>query len=80
MRLDAAAQQALHVFPARGDAGANFSIYGLMNRARTPMGKRRLKVRCPLGCSSCADFDLTHPCSFPACILVLSAVPLLPRY
>jgi hypothetical protein len=45
MRLDAAAQRALHVFPARGDANAAFSLYGLMCRARTPMGKRRLKVR-----------------------------------
>lgn len=45
MRLDAAAQRALHVFPARGDANASFSLYGLMCRARTSMGKRRLKVR-----------------------------------
>jgi hypothetical protein len=44
MRLDAAAQRALHVFPARGDANGTFSLYGLMCRARTAMGKRRLKV------------------------------------
>ncbi|KAI8470492.1 MAG: DNA mismatch repair protein [Monoraphidium minutum] len=44
MRLDAAAQRALHVFPARGDANGAFSLYGLMCRARTAMGKRRLKV------------------------------------
>lgn len=47
MRLDAAAQRALHVFPARGDANVSFSLYGLMCRARTAMGKRRLKVRAP---------------------------------
>jgi hypothetical protein len=46
MRLDAAAQRALHVFPARGDGGASFSLYGLMCKARTSMGKRRLKVGC----------------------------------
>ncbi len=52
MRLDAAAQRALHVFPARGDANSSFSLYGLMCKARTAMGKRRLKVRGQRFCSS----------------------------
>ena len=44
MRLDAAAMRALHVMPLRGDANASFSIYGLLCRARTPMGKRLLRA------------------------------------
>jgi hypothetical protein len=30
--------------PSRLDANNSFSLYGLMNKARTPMGKRKLKV------------------------------------
>ena len=45
MRLDAAAQRALNVMPNRLDENNFFSLYGLMNRARTPMGKRKLKVK-----------------------------------
>ena len=44
MRLDAAAMRALHVMPMRGDASASFSIYGLLCRAKTPMGKRLLRT------------------------------------
>lgn len=51
MRLDAAAQRALNVTPtpARQSEGnrshsSNFSLLGLMGRARTPMGKRRVKI------------------------------------
>lgn len=44
MRLDAAAQRALNVLKSRTDANDNFSLYGLLNRARTAMGKRLLKV------------------------------------
>ena len=51
MRLDAAAQRALNVTPppSRQSEGSNrnlssFSLLGLMGRARTPMGKRRVKV------------------------------------
>jgi DNA mismatch repair protein MSH2 len=46
MRLDMAAQRALHIFPARGDARAaasTSSVYGLLNRTRTAMGKRLLR-------------------------------------
>ncbi|GFR44787.1 hypothetical protein Agub_g6119, partial [Astrephomene gubernaculifera] len=43
MRLDATAQRALNVLPTRQDANATFSLYGLLNRCRTAMGKRRLK-------------------------------------
>jgi DNA mismatch repair protein MSH2 len=44
LRLDAAAARALNVFPARGDAAGSFSLFGLLNRARTAMGKRLLKA------------------------------------
>uniref|UniRef100_A0A7S3QKU8 DNA mismatch repair protein MSH2 n=1 Tax=Dunaliella tertiolecta TaxID=3047 RepID=A0A7S3QKU8_DUNTE len=44
MRLDAAAQRALNVFPSRLDTSATFSLYGLMARGRTAMGKRRLRA------------------------------------
>ncbi|KAK9813003.1 hypothetical protein WJX72_007194 [[Myrmecia] bisecta] len=44
MRLDSAAQRALNVMKAKTDANDNFSLYGLMNRSRTVMGKRLLKV------------------------------------
>ena len=44
MRLDAAAQRALNVMKTKFDANDNFSLYGLMSRARTTMGKRLLKV------------------------------------
>ncbi|KAG2428869.1 hypothetical protein HYH02_014280 [Chlamydomonas schloesseri] len=43
MRLDATAQRALNVLPSRQDANATFSLYGLLNRCRSAMGKRRLK-------------------------------------
>ena len=45
MRLDAAAQRALNVMKSRSDANDAFSLYGLMNRCKTVMGKRLLKVR-----------------------------------
>ncbi len=45
MRLDAAAQRALNVLKARLDANDTFSLYGLLNRGKTPMGKRLCKVR-----------------------------------
>jgi DNA mismatch repair ATPase MutS len=45
MRLDLAAQNALHVFPARGESLNNntTSIYGILNHTRTAMGKRLLR-------------------------------------
>jgi MutS domain III/MutS domain II len=47
MRLDMAAQRALHVFPARAEpraaATGTSSIYGILNRTRTAMGKRLLR-------------------------------------
>ncbi|MEW5316722.1 MAG: hypothetical protein WDW38_008073 [Sanguina aurantia] len=43
MRLDATARKALNVMPSKGDANVTFSLYGLMNRGRTAMGKRLLK-------------------------------------
>lgn len=52
MRLDAAAQRALNVMKTKFDANDNFSLYGLMSRARTSMGKRLLKASCSATCSS----------------------------
>jgi hypothetical protein len=45
MRLDLAAQRALHVFPTRGESLSNntTSIYGILNHTRTAMGKRLLR-------------------------------------
>lgn len=43
MRLDKAAQSALHVFPARTGARSSNSIYGILNHSRTAMGKRLLR-------------------------------------
>lgn len=45
MRLDAAAQRALNMFPQRTDEAKLFSLYGLLNQGRTAMGKRKLKVK-----------------------------------
>jgi hypothetical protein len=45
MRLDAAASRALNVLPQRLDGSASFSLYGIMARGKTAMGKRLLKVR-----------------------------------
>ena len=44
MRIDAAAQKALNIMSSKTDAAATFSLYGLMNRCRTAMGKRLLKI------------------------------------
>ena len=44
MRLDSAAQRALNIVRGRDDANDSFSLYGLMNRGKTAMGKRLLKV------------------------------------
>lgn len=43
MRIDAAAQRALNILRSRTDASDTFSLYGLMNRGKTAMGKRLLK-------------------------------------
>lgn len=42
MRMDAAALRALNVLRQRQDPNDTFSLYGLMNKSRTPMGKRLL--------------------------------------
>lgn len=44
MRLDSAAQRALNVFPQKSDEAKLHSLFGLLNQARTAMGKRKLKV------------------------------------
>lgn len=45
MRLDAAAVRALNVLKSKTDASDTFSLFGLLNRGKTPMGKRLLKVQ-----------------------------------
>eukprot|EP00958_Prasinococcus_capsulatus_P021547 scaffold2926_cov399-Prasinococcus_capsulatus_cf.AAC.16 len=42
MRLDAAAARALHVLRSKGDGSALNSLEALLNRTRTPMGRRLL--------------------------------------
>ena len=50
MRLDAAALRALHVFgEGAGGASASFSLYALLSKAKTAMGKRLVKVGCCIG-------------------------------
>lgn len=44
MRLDAAAVRALNVLPQRLDGSSSFSLYGILARGKTAMGKRLLKV------------------------------------
>lgn len=44
MRLDAAVESALNVLPSNTDAATSFSLYGLLNKAQTAMGKALLKV------------------------------------
>jgi hypothetical protein len=44
MRIDAAASRALNVLPQRLDGSSSFSLYGIMARGKTAMGKRLLKA------------------------------------
>ena len=44
LRMDSAAQRALNVMPQKIDANDKFSLYGLMNRGKTAMARRLLKV------------------------------------
>lgn len=44
MRIDIEAQRALNVFKAKGEVSDSFSLYGLLNRCRTAMGKRLLRT------------------------------------
>ncbi|KAI3431433.1 hypothetical protein D9Q98_004485 [Chlorella vulgaris] len=44
MQLDAAVETALNVLPSNTDASSSFSLYGLLNKAHTPMGKALLKA------------------------------------
>jgi DNA mismatch repair protein MSH2 len=68
MRLDAAALRALNVLPQRGDGPGGFSLYSLMCRARTPMGKRLLRV-----CGSGRCYDCLSNTFFPCCITTPSS-------
>lgn len=44
MRIDTAAQKALNIMRSKVDAAESFSLHGLLNRCRTTMGKRLLKI------------------------------------
>jgi len=44
LRMDNAALQALNVMPQRVDVNDSFSLYGLLNRGKTAMSRRLLKV------------------------------------
>ena len=44
LRMDSAALQALNVMPQRVDVNDSFSLYGLMNRGKTALSRRLLKV------------------------------------
>ena len=44
MRLDASVESALNVLPSNSDAATSFSLFGLLNKAVTPMGKALLKA------------------------------------
>ncbi|RYE36628.1 MAG: hypothetical protein EOP48_29470 [Sphingobacteriales bacterium] len=44
LRMDNAAQRALNVMPSKIDANDKFSLYGIMNRGKTAMARRLLKV------------------------------------
>ncbi len=69
MRLDAAAQRALNVMKQRTDANDTFSLYGLMNKGRTPMAKRLLKVlslTCPSACSGIPPLSGIESAVLPA--------------
>lgn len=63
MRLDAAASRALNVLPQRLDGSASFSLYGIMARGKTAMGKRLLKVGAR---SSTGRYCLIHSCKHVA--------------
>lgn len=44
MRVDASVEAALNLLPSNTDSATSFSLYGLLNKAQSPMGKALLKV------------------------------------
>ncbi|VEL39132.1 unnamed protein product [Protopolystoma xenopodis] len=50
VRLDSAALRALHLLPGPDDTNRHQSVYGVLNRCRTPQGQRLLSqwIRQPL--------------------------------
>ncbi len=44
MRVDAAVEVALNLLPSNTDSATSFSLFGLLNKAQSPMGKALLKV------------------------------------
>lgn len=47
MRVDASVEAALNLLPSNTDAATSFSLYGLLNKAQSPMGKALLKAGAP---------------------------------
>ncbi|KAI7843327.1 hypothetical protein COHA_003025 [Chlorella ohadii] len=44
MRVDAAVEVALNLLPSNTDSATSFSLFGLLNKAQSPMGKALLKA------------------------------------
>jgi DNA mismatch repair ATPase MutS len=44
MRVDASVEAALNLLPSNTDSATSFSLYGLLNKAQSPMGKALLKA------------------------------------
>ena len=42
--MDAAVEAALNLLPSNTDSATSFSLFGLLNKAQSPMGKALLKV------------------------------------
>lgn len=60
MKLDAAALQALNILRGRGESNDSFSLYGLLNRGKTAMGKRLLKAWIKQPLTDPKDISLRH--------------------
>ena len=65
MRLDSAAVRALNVLKSKTDSSDTFSLYGLLNRGKTPMGKRLLKARSR---GQCVLLLVCQPKSLAGCL------------
>lgn len=66
MRLDAAVESALNVLPTNTDAATSFSLYGLLNKAQTAMGKALLKAGAAPR-QGCGQAELPRMSHAPCC-------------
>ncbi|PSC71954.1 DNA mismatch repair MSH2 [Micractinium conductrix] len=62
MRLDASVESALNVLPSNSDAATSFSLFGLLNKAVTPMGKALLKTWLKQPLTGLAAINERHDC------------------